>query len=80
MDPVGTLELAGVAQSYVAQNNFGNTRSGSLIGPIGGFVIVALVVVTVLLIRNMNSRIRRLRDRFPDGFPDQQPGEQPPHP
>lgn len=55
------MELAELAQNY-----FGNTRSGSLAGPIGAFIIAALVVVTVLLIRNMNARIRRLPDRFPD--------------
>lgn len=50
----------------LAQNYFGDTRSGSLAGPIGGFLIAALAVTTVLLIRNMNARIRRLPDRFPD--------------
>lgn len=53
------MELAELAQNY-----FGNTRSGSLAGPIGAFVIAALAVTTVLLIRNMNSRIRRLPARF----------------
>lgn len=55
----------------LAQNNFGDTRSGSLAGPIGAFIIAALVVVTVLLIRNMNARIRRLPERFPE--PDADP-------
>lgn len=53
----------------LATNNFGNTRSGSLIGPLGGFVIAALVVATVLLIRNMDARLRRLPDRFPQAEP-----------
>jgi hypothetical protein len=48
----------------VAQNNFGDTRSGGLAGPMGLFVIVVLVIGTVLLIRNMNSRLRRLPDHF----------------
>lgn len=48
----------------LAQNYFGNTRSGSLAGPVGAFLIVALAVTTVLLIRNMNARIRRLPERF----------------
>jgi hypothetical protein len=56
---VGIVEL-------VAQNYFGDTRSGSLAGPVGGFIIAALAVVTVLLIRNMNARLRRLPERFPD--------------
>lgn len=50
----------------LAQNYFGNTRSGSLAGPIGAFIIALLMVATVLLIRNMNSRIRRLPAQFPD--------------
>lgn len=54
------MELAELAQNY-----FGDTRSGSLAGPVGAFIILALAVTTVLLIRNMNARIRRLPDRFP---------------
>ncbi|WP_018787524.1 hypothetical protein [Micromonospora sp. CNB394] len=49
----------------LAQNNFGDTRTGGLAGPMGLFLIVALGTVTVLLIRNMNGRLRRLPDRFP---------------
>jgi hypothetical protein len=50
----------------LAQNYFGNTRSGSLAGPVGAFIIALLMVATVLLIRDMNARIRRLPARFPD--------------
>jgi hypothetical protein len=50
----------------VAVNNFGDTRSGGLAGPMGLFVIVLLSIATVLLIRNMNKRLRRLPDSFPD--------------
>jgi hypothetical protein len=57
----------------LAQNNFGDTRSGSLAGPLGLLIILLLVIGTVLLIRNMNSRLRRLPDRFP-----QQPADEPP--
>ncbi|WP_236718361.1 hypothetical protein [Actinoplanes sp. TFC3] len=32
----------------------------------GLFIIVLLTVATVLLIRNMNKRLRRLPDSFPD--------------
>jgi len=46
-------------------NNFGDTRSGGLAGPMGLFLIVLMCVATVLLIRNMNKRIRRLPDSFP---------------
>jgi hypothetical protein len=50
----------------LAENNFGDTRSGGLAGPMGLFIVVLLAIATVLLIRNMNMRIRRLPDRFPD--------------
>lgn len=55
-------------------NNFGDTRSGGLAGPLGLFIIVLLAIATVLLIRNMNSRLRRLPDRFPSQGPDAEPG------
>lgn len=57
----------------LAENNFGDTRTGGLAGPMGLFLIVALGTVTVLLIRNMNARLRRLPDRFP---PQAGPAEQ----
>ena len=49
----------------IAQNIFGDTRSGSLAGPLGLLIIVLLAIGTVLLIRNMNKRIKRLPERFP---------------
>lgn len=52
--------------TVLAQNNFGDTRAGGLAGPMGLFIVVLLAIATVLLIRNMNTRIRRLPDRFPD--------------
>ncbi len=58
----------------IAQNIFGDTRSGSLAGPLGLLVIVLLAVGTVLLIRNMNARLRRLPDRFPTQDPPGAPG------
>jgi hypothetical protein len=56
----------------LAVNNFGDTREGSLMGPMGLLIIVLMAIATVLLIRNMNARLRRLPDRFPDqpGQPD----------
>ena len=45
----------------IAQNIFGDTRSGSLAGPLGLLIIVLLGIGTVLLIRNMNKRIKRLK-------------------
>ena len=50
----------------VAVNNFGDTREGGLAGPMGAFIITLLAIATVLLIRNMNKRLRRLPDSFPD--------------
>jgi hypothetical protein len=49
----------------LAVNNFGDTRSGGLAGPMALLIILLLAVATVLLIRNMNARLRRLPERFP---------------
>jgi hypothetical protein len=54
------------AAQVLAENNFGDTRTGGLAGPMGLFLIVLLAIATVLLIRNMNARLRRLPDRFPE--------------
>ncbi len=51
------------------QNNFGDTMSDGLAGPLGLLIIVLLAIATVLLIRNMNSRLRRLPERFPGQVP-----------
>jgi hypothetical protein len=48
----------------LAQNNFGDTEAGGVAGPLGLVIIVLLAVATVLLIRNMNRRLRRLPDSF----------------
>ncbi len=48
----------------LAENNFGDTRSGGLAGPMGLFVLLLLLIGTMLLIRNMNMRLRRLPDKF----------------
>jgi hypothetical protein len=50
----------------VAVNNFGDTRSGGLAGPMALLIIVLLGIATVLLIRNMNARLRRLPAEFPE--------------
>lgn len=70
-----TLEL-------LAQNNFGDTRSGGLAGPTGLVIILLLVVGTILLIRNMNARLRRLPERFePEKYERRRPSaEEPPPP
>jgi hypothetical protein len=54
------------AFDVLAENNFGDTRSGGLAGPMGLLIIVLLGIVTVFLIRNMTARIRRLPAEFPD--------------
>ena len=59
----------------VAVNNFGDTRSGGLAGPMGLFIIVLMCVATVLLIRNMNKRLRRLPDSFQDSGTAQRQAE-----
>ena len=49
----------------LAENNFGDTRSGNgLAGPIGLLIILALAGATIFLIRNMNARLRRLPASF----------------
>jgi hypothetical protein len=49
----------------IAANNFGDTREGGLAGPMGLLIISLLAIGTVLLIRNMNKRLRRLPESFP---------------
>ncbi len=46
-------------------NNFGDTRSGGVAGPLGLVITLLLITATVLLIRNMNARLRRLPKSFP---------------
>jgi hypothetical protein len=54
------------AHDVLAQNNFGDTRTGGLAGPLGLLLVVLLGIATFLLIRNMNARLRRLPAEFPD--------------
>jgi len=50
----------------LADNNFGDTRSGDgLAGPMALLVILLLAGATIFLIRNMNKRLRRLPESFP---------------
>jgi hypothetical protein len=53
-----------VAQ-VLADGGFGDNVPDGLIGPLGLLIILLLGIATVLLIRNMNSRLRRLPERFP---------------
>jgi hypothetical protein len=63
--------------AFLADNNFGDTRSGGLAGPTGLVIILFLIVGTVLLIRNMNSRLRRLPERFDNQPPGPRDGRDP---
>ncbi len=56
-----------------AENDFGDNLGDGVAGPLGLLIIVLLVIATVLLVRNMNARLRRLPDHFPD--PDEVPGQ-----
>ena len=40
--------------------------TGPGLGIIGGIVFTALVIASILLVRNMNMRIKRLPDEFDD--------------
>jgi hypothetical protein len=51
--------------TVVAENNFGDTMSDGLAGPMGLLIIVLLAIATALLIRSMNRHLRRIPERFP---------------
>lgn len=52
---------------FLADNNFGDTRSGEgLAGPMPLLILLLLAVATIFLIRNMNKRVKRLPESFPD--------------
>lgn len=55
---------ADVMSEVLAANNFGDTIPGGVAGPLGLFLIVLLAIATVLLVRNMNKRIKRLPASF----------------
>jgi hypothetical protein len=50
--------------AVLAGNNFGDVEDDGIVGPLGLLIIVLLAIATVLLIRNMNSRLRRLPASF----------------
>ncbi len=48
-------------------------------GPLGLLVLVLLATATVLLIRNMNGRLKRLPEEFPEPErPPRDPEDEPP--
>jgi len=64
----------------LADGGFGDNVPDGLIGPLGLLIILLLGIATVLLIRNMNSRLRRLPERFPhqdDGADETLHGDKP---
>lgn len=63
---IGFLAESGGATPPPAQNNFGDNMGDGIAGPLALLIIVLLAVATVLLIRNMNARLRRLPESFPD--------------
>jgi hypothetical protein len=63
---VGFLAESGAATPPPAQNNFGDNLGDGIAGPLALLIILLLAVATVLLIRNMNARLRRLPESFPD--------------
>jgi hypothetical protein len=65
------------AVHVLAENNFGDTVSGSLAGPLGLLIILLLAVGTILLIRSMNRHLRRVPERFPDQSAPADKPEQP---
>ena len=60
----GAAHLVG----HLADNDFGDTLGDGVAGPVGLLIIVLMAVATVLLIRNMNKRLRRLPESFPDPY------------
>jgi ABC-type Fe3+ transport system permease subunit len=48
----------------LATNDFGDTQTDGIAGPVGLLIIVVLVIATVFLIRNMSKRIKRLPPSF----------------
>jgi Na+-transporting methylmalonyl-CoA/oxaloacetate decarboxylase gamma subunit len=47
----------------ILAQEFGPERDQAMAGPLGLFVTVFLVVVTIFLIRGMNKHVRRLNER-----------------
>jgi hypothetical protein len=52
-----------------SETGFGDDVPNGVAGPLGLFITVLLVIATVLLIRNMNKRLKRLPAEFPPPAP-----------
>jgi hypothetical protein len=70
--------LATGSPSVLAESDFGDNVPNGVAGPLGLFITLLLVIATVLLIRNMNKRLRRLPTSFgPPAGEKTQAGEKP---
>ncbi len=47
--------------------------AGASAGPLGFLVVLLIGIATVLLIRNMNGRLRRMPRQFPEPGVDREP-------
>ena len=63
--------VVGSGPDVLAANNFGDDVPGGVAGPLGLFIILLLLIATVLLIRNMNMRIKRLPASFDEQSADE---------
>jgi hypothetical protein len=63
-----------LARSVLAGSVLAADDNGSA-GPIGLLIVVLLGVATVLLVRNMNGRLRRLPPSFDEPAPEQDPDD-----
>jgi hypothetical protein len=61
----GFLAEGGATPPPPAHNDFGDTMSDGIAGPLALLIILLLAVAMVLLIRSMNKHLRRLPDSFP---------------
>jgi hypothetical protein len=52
--------------THLADNDFGDNLGDGVAGPVGLLIIVLMAIAVVLLIRNMNARLKRLPSSFPD--------------
>jgi hypothetical protein len=53
-----------VAGLPLADNDFGDTQSDGVTGPVGLLIIVLLAIGTIFLIRSMSRHIKRLPQSF----------------
>lgn len=59
------LAQGGAPAPPAPRNDFGDTLGDGPAGPLALLIVVLLAIATIFLIRNMNSRLRRLPAEFP---------------